>query len=131
MKKVFVIGLFLAGWLLIACQSPENTQPTGQEIAPGKIKPLNKPVCAVNPRLMNKKEIPELVGNNINYGCCGGCVDALKNDTTSCFSFDIPTRQKVDLPDVVIIKKTGSESEVIYFASEGNPIKYMRSTAAK
>lgn len=135
MKKIsFIIASYTV--LLCSCSSEsQNTaksnstdaiQQQAEHPATDSIKQiLNKQVCMVNNKFMNKDQTPVPVGEKIYYGCCQGCVSTLKNDTTSRYETDPVTGEKVDKSNAVIIIKPGTKDEVLYFKSEPNAKKYM------
>lgn len=136
MKKItFIILSFVVS--LYSCSSESqnitknknaNTIQPASDIPTDSIKQIpNKQVCMVNNKFMNKDQTPVPVGENIYYGCCQGCVSALKNDTTSRFIFDPETGEEVDKANAFIIIKPGSKDEVLYFKSETTAKKYLES----
>lgn len=95
------------------------------EITHGVKQISNSQVCMVNDKFMNKDQIPVSVHDKIYYGCCEGCVSALKQDSTHQFGHDPLTGEKVDKANAVIIIKPGTTDEVLYFLSETNAKRYI------
>ena len=126
MKKLFAIIVLFTAITNAACHSGRqndvtasspNSLQTGPIISNGIRQLTNKQVCMVNNRFMGKDQIPALVNNKTYYGCCEGCVSALKKDDLYHFADDPTTGQQVDKSIAVIILKPGSNEDVLYFTS--------------
>ena len=94
-----------------------NSLHTGPIILNGVRQLANNQVCMVNNRFMEKDQIPVLTGNKMYYGCCEGCVAALRKDELYHYAEDPTTGQLVDKSLAVIILKPGSSEDVLYFSS--------------
>ncbi|MFQ5585353.1 MAG: hypothetical protein ACE5GF_00775 [Thermodesulfobacteriota bacterium] len=64
---------------------------------------------------MAKTQIPVYVDDKVYYGCCQGCVNALKTERTFRFAQDPVTGREVDKADAFIIE--GPAGEALYFES--------------
>ncbi len=82
-------------------------------------------VCMVNDTVMDRKQIPVKVDGRTYYGCCNGCVAAIKNDPSVRFAKDPVTGRKVDKSKAVII--SGPRGTALYFESMKTAEKYLAS----
>lgn len=134
--KTFFIGFsILAAVFYTACNSRSegsnitasspNSLQTGPIISNGIRQLANKQACMVNNRFMGKDQIPALANKKMYYGCCEGCVAALKKDDLYHYADDPTTGQQVDKSMAVIILKPGSSEDVLYFASTETAKKYI------
>ncbi len=82
-------------------------------------------VCMVNDTIMDRTQIPVEVDGKTYYGCCNGCVAALKNDPSIRFAKDPVTGRQVDKAKAVIL--SGPRGIALYFESEETAQKYISS----
>lgn len=73
---------------------------------------------------MNSDQIAVPIDNRIYYGCCEGCVKALKDDSTTHYTADPLSGEQVDKAIAFIIGKPGSKEDVLYFKTETNAREY-------
>jgi len=127
----FALALFLTA--LISCSSGSNNAANDKNniAAPITIfsdtaitKLPNKQVCMINNRFMNSDQIAVSIDNRIYYGCCEGCVKALKDDSTTHYTADPLSGEQVDKAIAFIIGKPGSKEDVLYFKTETNAREY-------
>lgn len=81
-------------------------------------------VCMVNDAYKGTKQIPVPVGDNIYYGCCQNCVVKLQINEDLRFAQDPVTGKMVDKSKAYIVLKSGTEREVLYFASKESFVQY-------
>ena len=101
-----------------------NTGPTVKFSDTTITKLANNQVCMVNNRFLNSNQIPVTVNGKTYYGCCEGCVKALKEDPASHITYDLLSNEEVDKATAFIIGKPGSFEDVLYFKSEANANEY-------
>ena len=80
-------------------------------------------VCMVNDNVMGKPQIPVEVGGKTYYGCCQGCVGALKSDRSVRFARDPLTGREVDKSEAYIVEGPGGEA--LYFESAATAQRFM------
>lgn len=134
-KIVTMLFLFLI--IFISCQSTDKnsadkkldsvTVSKTQISSPG-FQLLNRKVCMVNNRFMNKDQIEIPIDNKKYYGCCPGCVKTLQEDTTYRYADDPFSGDHVDKATAFIVFKPNTKDEVLYFLSETNARKYLEKT---
>lgn len=107
----------------------KTVQVVGKELAPGVIMLPNNQVCMVNDAFKPAEQIPVIVNGKTYYGCCQGCVDALKTNDLARTTTDLATGERIDKATSVAILKPGSKEQVLYFANEVNAIKYVKGEA--
>ena len=127
----FTIALFLL--VLVSCNSGGEYATKNKGIATtatvifsdsGITKLSNSQVCMINNRFMNSEQIAVPLNHKIYYGCCEGCVKALKEDSTSHYIADPLSGEHVDKAIAFIIGKPGSKEDVLYFKTETNAKDY-------
>lgn len=84
-------------------------------------------VCYVNNNYMGIEQIPVEVDGKTYYGCCEGCVDKLKNIRETRYALDPLTGAEVDKATAYIVLKPNSGAVVLYFQSEENYLKFIKS----
>lgn len=107
----------------------KTVQAVGKELAPGVIMLPNNQVCMVNDAFKPAEQIPVTVNGKTYYGCCQGCVDALKTNELARTTTDLISGESIDKATSVAILKPGSKEQVLYFANEANAIKYVKGEA--
>lgn len=121
---LFLVTISFTYFNACAQQAPHEHPQTGS-IASGKV-PTNT-VCFVNNKYMgDKPQIPVEVDGKTYYGCCAGCVAALKNSKEARYAKDPLTGEEVDKATAYIVLKPGGAGEVWYFASQKNYEKYLK-----
>ena len=80
-------------------------------------------VCMVNDRIMGAPQIPVEVEGKTYYGCCAGCVGALKNDESVRYATDPITGNRVDKAKAYIL--AGPQGIALYFESPESAKKYL------
>ena len=144
MKRIYCI------WILIAlvgtsCSNSETTnnkkangkdtvsqktiEVVGKELAAGVIELPKNQVCMVNDAFKTSEQIPVVVHGKTYYGCCQGCVDALKTNELARTTTDLATGESVDKATGIVILKPGSDEQVLYFANVVNAVKYVKGEA--
>ncbi len=87
----------------------------------GFIKP--ELVCMVNDRIMGAPQIPVEVEGKTYYGCCAGCVGALKNDESVRYGVDPISGNRVDKAEAYIV--ADPLGIAIYFENPDNARRYL------
>lgn len=144
MKRIFIISIFLA-LVAASCSNSQsgNSKKTanneaanqktievvGKELAPGVIELPKSQVCMVNDAFKPSEQIPVPISGKTYYGCCQGCVDALKTNELARMTTDLASGQSVDKANAVAILKPGSREQVLYFANAVNAVKYVKGEA--
>ena len=90
----------------------------------GITKLINSQVFMINNRFMNSKQIAVPLNDKTYYGCCEGCVKALKEDSTTHYMPDPLSREQVDKAIAFIIGKPDFKEDVLYFKTETNAKEY-------
>ena len=85
-------------------------------------------VCMVDNRYKGKEQIPVEVDGKVYYGCCKGCVSAVKNDRSVRYSQDPLTNEEVDKAEAFIVLKPGGSRRVFYFKSQDNYLKWAQTS---
>ena len=131
-NKYYPVALVLFLLTFISCNSGGENAINNKGIATtatvifsdsGITKLSNSQVCMINNRFMNSEQIAVPLNHKIYYGCCEGCVKALNEDSTSHYTSDPLSGEKVDKA-IFIIGKPGSKEDVLYFKNEKNAREY-------
>lgn len=145
MKKIYWLWIFVA-LLGTSCSNSDQSnnqkkvsssvaadqktiEVVGKELAPGVIELPKNQVCMVNDAFKPSVQIPVVVNAKTYYGCCQGCVDALKTNDLARSTIDLITGENLDKANAVVILKPGSREQVLYFKSEANAVKYVKGEA--
>jgi len=129
MNKKTLFVLITLGMLLytpIYAEEKETDKPqSSQQSTDVRLK--TSYVCMMNNKYFGKEQIPVDVNGKIYYGCCQGCVEALKSNSEIRTGVDPLTGESVDKTDAYIVLKQDGTDEVYYFKSAENYIKYIQS----
>jgi YHS domain-containing protein len=87
-----------------------QTRSTGEGIDPSR-------VCFINNKYMGEPQIPVAVDGKTYYGCCAGCVTALRNDPSSRVATDPHSGTTVDKATAFIARDPADAAQVLYFES--------------
>ncbi len=137
MKSKIYIGLALVISLVtvMSCNSGGSSEKDNKKAMVGATvifsdtgitKLVNSQVCMINNRFMNSEQIAVPLNNKTYYGCCEGCVKALKDDSATHYISDPLSGEQVDKAIAFIIGKPGSKEDVLYFKSEANARAYFK-----
>src|SRR5262245_11573606 len=88
----------------------------------------NKNVCMMNNKYFPNDQIPVEVDGKTYYGCCQGCVMALKGNRAIRYGTDPFTGEEVDKADAFIVLNPVDPQQVLYFNSEQNYLNYIKKT---
>jgi rhodanese-related sulfurtransferase/YHS domain-containing protein len=81
-------------------------------------------VCMTNDRVYNSPQIPVEINGKTYYGCCMGCVEALKKYPEKyCFATDPVSGEKVDKSKAFIYDYNG---KALYFKSKENLAEFVK-----
>lgn len=132
-KKYFGVVLIISLVTVMSCNSGRSSE-TGNKKAmagatvifsdTGITRLVNSQVCMINNRFMNSEQIAVPLGDKTYYGCCEGCVKALKDDSITHYITDPLSGEQVDKAIAFIIGKPGSKEDVLYFKTETNAREY-------
>lgn len=124
--KIKIAGLFLClfiGYSIFSYGGITNAS------AQMSIKPSEKLktnfVCMMNNKHFAVEQIPVEVGGKMYYGCCQGCVTALKTNRAIRYAQDLYSGEEVDKADAYIVLMPDGSQNVLYFKSEENYFKYL------
>jgi hypothetical protein len=89
-------------------------------------------VCMMDNKYKGKDQIPVEVNGKTYYGCCQGCVSALKFNSNLRYAKDPLTGEEVDKADAYIVLSSDgissdSSGSVLYFKSAEGYAKYLKS----
>lgn len=136
--RVPLVGMLLSIVLLgslVACQrgSAGTATPAGDN-AKGAAAPAgldHSQVCFINNRYMGVPQLAVEVDGKTYYGCCPGCVTALRGDASTRVAKDPYTAHVVDKATAFIVRDPGSPDAVLYFESAGTFAEYSRTHGEK
>jgi hypothetical protein len=74
-------------------------------------------VCFINNKYMGAPQIPVVVDDKTYYGCCQGCVTALRSDPSSRVAKDPYSGARVDKAMAFIARNPADPDTVLYFES--------------
>jgi YHS domain-containing protein len=86
-------------------------------------------VCMVDDGIKGVPQIAVEVEGKTYYGCCPGCVNALKNDRSKRFTMDPLTGREVDKATAYIVPGPGGRA--LYFESSETAEKYAAEKGAE
>lgn len=121
--------------LLVACQrGSAGTATLAGDNAQGAVATAgldHSKVCFINNRYMGVPQLPVEVGGKTYYGCCPGCVTALRSDASTRVAKDPYTAHVVDKATAFIVRDPGNPDTVLYFESAGTFAEYSRTHGEK
>lgn len=132
-KKYFGVVLVISLVAVMSCNSGGSSEKENKKAMVGATvifsdtgitKLVNSQVCMINNRFMNSEQIAVPLNEKTYYGCCEGCVKALKDDSTTHYIPDPLSGEQVDKAVAFIIGKPGSKEDVLYFKTETNAKEY-------
>jgi YHS domain-containing protein len=98
----------------------DQTRSIGEAIDPSR-------VCFINNKYMGQPQIPVVVDGKTYYGCCAGCVTALRNDPSSRVATDPYSGMAVDKATAFIARDPADAEKVLYFESGDTFAAFARS----
>ncbi|WP_335965500.1 hypothetical protein [Galbibacter sp. PAP.153] len=123
----------LLGILTISCnfqnkdnsEKKQNTETNTATIKPAEqIKPTD--ICMFyNVILDAPSEFPVDIDGKIYYGCCDYSSSQLREDSTTRFSIDPFSGEKVDKIDALIYPDPNIDNGVLYFKSKENYLQFI------
>ncbi|MFZ6023099.1 MAG: TRASH domain-containing protein [Bacteroidota bacterium] len=132
-KIYFALALIISLVTVVSCNSNGSSEKDNKKTMVGATvifsdtgitKLVNSQVCMINNRFMNSEQIAVPLNEKTYYGCCEGCVKALKEDSTTHYIPDPLSGEQVDKAIAFIIGKPGSKEDVFYFKTETNAREY-------
>lgn len=136
-KKYFGVVLIISLVTVMSCNSGGSSETDNKKAMVGATvifsdtgitRLVNSQVCMINNRFMNSDQIAVPIDNKTYYGCCEGCVKALKDDSTTHYTADPLSGEQIDKAIAFIIGKPGSKQDVLYFKTETNAREYFAKT---
>lgn len=132
-KHKVALVLFIFGGAIFfgtGCKKTEDLRSTvsagAQKQGPEKVKQVSKEyVCMTQDSVFQRKLSPVVVNGKTYFGCCQGCVKAMKeNPKKYCYSRDPVTDEIVDKAEAFIMNFRG---KALYFKGEENAKKFAQS----
>ena len=132
-KKYFGVVLLIFLVTVMSCNSGRSSETDNKKAMVGATvifsdtgitRLVNSQVCMINNRFMNSEQIAVPLNDKTYYGCCEGCVKALKDDSITHYTADPLSGEQVDKAIAFIIGKPGSKEDVLYFKTETNAREY-------
>ncbi|GIX41484.1 MAG: hypothetical protein KatS3mg129_1217 [Leptospiraceae bacterium] len=82
-----------------------------------------KYVCMTQDKVFDKELLPVSINGKTYYGCCGGCVLAMKeNPSKYIYAIDPITKERINKADSIILNANGY---AIYFKNKDSLNKYL------
>lgn len=132
-KKYFGVVLVISLVTVMSCNSGGSSGTDNKKVMVGATvifsdtgitRLVNSQVCMINNRFMNSDQIAVPLNDKTYYGCCEGCVKALKDDSITHYIADPLSGEQVDKAIAFIIGKPGSKEDVLYFKTATNAREY-------
>jgi YHS domain-containing protein len=122
---ILSLGLLLcvSGYLYAETQ-PDTLE--GMPLQSVDLKVKTSFVCMMDNKFKGKEQIPVMVNGKTYYGCCQGCVHALKNNRDIRYARDPLTGEEVDKADAYITLKSNGTDSVFYFKSVETYADFMK-----
>lgn len=118
MAALVAVAAVLLGYLSINTSVAGGTSSDSEFTA---VPPVE--VCMVTDRVFGKPQIPVEYEGRTYYGCCGGCVSRIKNDSQVRYSVDPVSGAEVDKATAVIVEGPGGAA--MYFESMATAREYL------
>ena len=100
-------------------------------LKPPEVKLKTSYVCMMNNKYFGTEQIPVEVEGKTYYGCCQGCVVALKSNRALRYAQDPYSGEEVNKTDAYIVLNSDGSQNVLYFKSEENYLNFVKNEGKK